>query len=462
MQFGHDALAQPVRRVVLAQGMAGVDVDQFLVHAFQNVFFDIGEVVLTNQIEQLAKGGRQGIEVGRLSHPVKKVALDEVRHVQRVERIARQHAAQFVVVGLGGGLQYRIGQQLGKHTQVRVHQIDGTVLVELSIGQLQETLPLLERHLHGGGRRCRVGHRSAHGLGRVDEGPRRISEVELNLAQRRAAALGSKQVPVEKEEERLFVVAPDLELLYLPKPETTRRRVAEQDIEVGGVDAPHPTIGGDQRIGVALAAVPLARQVLGELVFGVPPGLREVFLPFDDDIAVGNVGVTGFRHAFARDVEDGLFATVRHLVDDRSGIGRVFEQAVQQVLEPQLLRFFGMRCTHAGQIVCDFFAQWNGRHKRVSIASARCPHACPAAEPTPIRSACREGFDWGIGRAVTAPWPARSSRRPAPCRAPPGSALAAPASAPPPAAPRTRRVARRALRESSTRRCGSAGRRAGR
>ena len=46
MQVVHHPFTQPIGRVVLAQGMAGIDVDQFLVNAFQNVFLDIGEVVL--------------------------------------------------------------------------------------------------------------------------------------------------------------------------------------------------------------------------------------------------------------------------------------------------------------------------------------------------------------------------------------------------------------------------------
>ncbi len=178
IQVGHHTLTKPVRGVILSQRVAGVDVNQLLIDTLQNIFFHVGKVVLANLVVELAQRGCQTDKQSGVGHPVKKVAFDKVRHIERIECIAGQDTAQFVVAGARRRSQHRIGQQLGKNTEVGVNQIDPAPVVKLTVGQLQKALPLLKRHLHGRSR-VRIGHDLLHGPHGVDEHPRGVTKIKL-------------------------------------------------------------------------------------------------------------------------------------------------------------------------------------------------------------------------------------------------------------------------------------------
>jgi hypothetical protein len=57
--------------------------------------------------------------------------------------------------------------------------------------------------------------------------------------------------------------------------------------------------------------VPAASQVFSQLIFSMKTGLGQVFFPFDDDVAIGNVRITRLGYTGAGYVEDGLLATLR-------------------------------------------------------------------------------------------------------------------------------------------------------
>ena len=217
MQVRDHALAQPVRCVVLAERMARVDVDQLLIDAFQDVFLDVGKVEFTNLVVQLAQRRRQAAKDRRVANPVEKITFNKIGDVQRLEGFAAQDAVQFVIARERVGLEHAISQQLRKHAQVAVDQIDTPPVVKPTVGELQKPLPLLECDMHGrplAQRRYGLLHR----LYRIDERARGVTEILLHGLQRRTAPHRAKQQSVQEIEKRLLVVSSDLELLDLTQP----------------------------------------------------------------------------------------------------------------------------------------------------------------------------------------------------------------------------------------------------
>ena len=101
--------------------------------------------------------------------------------------------------------------------------------------------------------------------------------------------------------------------------------------------------------------MPAACQVFGQLVFGVLTGFDEVFFPFNDDVAVCNIGKPGFGRATARYVENRLFTALGQLVHDIARRRAVLEQATQEVLKPEFFGLFAVGLAQATQVVGNLF-----------------------------------------------------------------------------------------------------------
>ncbi len=121
--------------------------------------------------------------------------------------------------------------------------------------------------------------------------------------------------------------------------------MTQQHFQAGRIGAPDPAVGGNQGVVVTLAAVPAPCQVLGQLILGMTPRLGQVFFPLDDDVVVGNIGITGFGHAGAGNVEYGFLAALCQLVDHIARCLAVLKQAVEQVLKAQFFGFFAVGLT---------------------------------------------------------------------------------------------------------------------
>ncbi|MDP2820115.1 MAG: hypothetical protein Q8O29_17935 [Polaromonas sp.] len=148
MQVVHHPLTQPVRGVVLAKSVSGVDVYQFLIHTLENVFFDIGEVVLTNLVVKLAQRRCQLLKKFRAADPIEKITLNQVGDIQGGESLSRQYGFELIVAGTRCRFKNCVGQQFGKNTQIGMNQVHRITLVKLAVSQLQKPLPLLKGNMH--------------------------------------------------------------------------------------------------------------------------------------------------------------------------------------------------------------------------------------------------------------------------------------------------------------------------
>ena len=79
--------------------MTRVDVNQLLIHAFQDIFFNVREVVFPNLVVQLPQGGRQLFEKLGCADPVKKVTLNKVGNIQICKCLTRQDALKVIITG---------------------------------------------------------------------------------------------------------------------------------------------------------------------------------------------------------------------------------------------------------------------------------------------------------------------------------------------------------------------------
>ena len=98
IKFLYYTLTEPVGGIILAQRMASIEVNKFLIDPFENIFVHMSKIIGRDFLCHSPKDRFQFMEIFTAMHPMKEIIIDKVSNIIAVKHFAIEYFSHLIIV----------------------------------------------------------------------------------------------------------------------------------------------------------------------------------------------------------------------------------------------------------------------------------------------------------------------------------------------------------------------------